>query len=142
MGASGPQRVGIALTYAKRYALLSIIGLSPEDDPDARAEDEEKRKVDQPRRASEPAQAPAQAQSSPQGDVVRCTLSNVASRNGETNGKPWTLHTLQTDQGPFGTFDQKIADTATALVGTQVDIRFTTTPKGGKNATSIEPVEA
>jgi hypothetical protein len=34
-GASPPQRVGIALTYAKRYALLGILGLAPEDDDDA-----------------------------------------------------------------------------------------------------------
>lgn len=34
MGASAPQRVGIASTYAKRYALLAILGIAPEDDPD------------------------------------------------------------------------------------------------------------
>jgi ERF superfamily protein len=34
-GATPPQRVGIALTYAKRYALLGILGLAPEDDDDA-----------------------------------------------------------------------------------------------------------
>lgn len=35
-GATPPQRVGIAATYAKRYALLGIIGMAPEDDDDAR----------------------------------------------------------------------------------------------------------
>jgi ERF superfamily len=35
MGATPPQRVGIASTYAKRYSLLSIIGMAPEDDDDA-----------------------------------------------------------------------------------------------------------
>lgn len=34
-GATPPQRVGIAATYAKRYSLLGIIGLAPEDDDDA-----------------------------------------------------------------------------------------------------------
>jgi len=34
-GANAAQRVGISLTYAKRYALLGIIGLAPEDDDDA-----------------------------------------------------------------------------------------------------------
>lgn len=33
-GANPAQRVGIALTYAKRYALLGILGLAPEDDDD------------------------------------------------------------------------------------------------------------
>jgi hypothetical protein len=35
MGANAAQRVGIALTYARRYSLLSIAGLAPEDDDDA-----------------------------------------------------------------------------------------------------------
>lgn len=34
-GANPAQRVGIAATYAKRYALLGIIGMAPEDDDDA-----------------------------------------------------------------------------------------------------------
>lgn len=33
-GANPAQRVGIATTYAKRYALLGIIGMAPEDDED------------------------------------------------------------------------------------------------------------
>ena len=33
-GATPPQRVGIATTYAKRYSLLGIIGMAPEDDDD------------------------------------------------------------------------------------------------------------
>ncbi len=33
-GANPMQRVGIATTYAKRYSLLSIIGMAPEDDED------------------------------------------------------------------------------------------------------------
>ena len=35
MGANPAQRVGIAATYAKRYSLLGIIGMAPEDDDDA-----------------------------------------------------------------------------------------------------------
>lgn len=38
-GANPAQRVGIAATYAKRYALLGIIGMAPEDDPDAKSSD-------------------------------------------------------------------------------------------------------
>jgi hypothetical protein len=34
-GANAAQQVGIALTYAKRYSLLSILGLAPETDTDA-----------------------------------------------------------------------------------------------------------
>lgn len=34
-GPNAAQRVGVALAYAKRYALLGVIGLAPEDDDDA-----------------------------------------------------------------------------------------------------------
>lgn len=38
-GANPAQRVGIAATYAKRYALLGIIGMAPEDDDDAASQE-------------------------------------------------------------------------------------------------------
>jgi ERF superfamily protein len=41
-GASAAQRVGIAITYAKRYALLGVLGLSPEEDQDGANGDDEK----------------------------------------------------------------------------------------------------
>jgi ERF superfamily len=34
IGANPPQRVGIALTYARRYSLMAIVGIAPEDDDD------------------------------------------------------------------------------------------------------------
>lgn len=36
-GANAMQRVGISLTYAKRYTMLGILGVAPEDDEDGRA---------------------------------------------------------------------------------------------------------
>ena len=39
-GANPAQRVGIAATYAKRYALLGIIGMAPEDDDDAEGQEQ------------------------------------------------------------------------------------------------------
>jgi ERF superfamily len=35
IGASPPQRVGAAMTYARRYSLMAIVGLAPEEDDDA-----------------------------------------------------------------------------------------------------------
>src|SRR5215475_9992155 len=32
---SNPQRMGAALTYARRYALFTLVGIAGEDDPDA-----------------------------------------------------------------------------------------------------------
>lgn len=37
-GANAAQRVGIAATYAKRYSLLGIIGMAPEDDDDTESQ--------------------------------------------------------------------------------------------------------
>ena len=53
-GANASQRVGVANTYAKRYALLAIIGLAPEDDPDAEPEP-----LQPPRAKSAPVPVPA-----------------------------------------------------------------------------------
>lgn len=39
-GANPAQRVGIAATYAKRYSLLGIIGMAPEDDDDAQSQED------------------------------------------------------------------------------------------------------
>jgi hypothetical protein len=36
---NGAQRVGSAMTYARRYSLLAILGLAPEDDDDAQGAD-------------------------------------------------------------------------------------------------------
>src|SRR3990167_7600508 len=38
-GANPAQRVGIALTYARRYALMNALGIAPEDDDDAGSAD-------------------------------------------------------------------------------------------------------
>jgi ERF superfamily protein len=53
MGATVAQRIGIATTYGKRYSLLSIIGIAPEDDDDASHSDQPRSTVQQPRRTSE-----------------------------------------------------------------------------------------
>lgn len=41
-GANAAQRVGISLTYAKRYSLLGILGMAPEDDDDAAGAEKER----------------------------------------------------------------------------------------------------
>ena len=53
-GANPAQRVGIALSYARRYALMNALGIAPEDDTDAGAEDVKHR---EPRRARAPEEA-------------------------------------------------------------------------------------
>jgi len=61
VGANPAQCVGIAISYAKRYALLAKLGLSPEDDPDGEAAN-----LQQPQRASDRPQAqPGSASAAP-----------------------------------------------------------------------------
>lgn len=52
-GANPAQRVGIAATYAKRYSLLGIIGLAPEDDDDAQSQEERPAEVQVPEAATD-----------------------------------------------------------------------------------------
>lgn len=58
-GANPAQRVGIAMTYAKRYSLLSIVGLAPEDDPDAAGLDEQEPRRERPEPTSAPERSDA-----------------------------------------------------------------------------------
>jgi hypothetical protein len=133
IGASAPQRVGIALTYAKRYSLLSIIGLAPEDDPDAR-EGDDKPPVKMPKRASE-----AQAAPSPKSEWSG-RIAIVKTHAGETAGKPWTKFVIVGKDGQeFFTFDTKIADFAREAGASPVFILWEPGKKGGQMVVSIEP---
>lgn len=48
----GPQDFGSAMTYARRYGLLAMLGLAPEDDDGARAQQTQKAAPQQQRRAA------------------------------------------------------------------------------------------
>src|SRR5262245_34105288 len=52
-GANAAQRIGTATTYAKRYSLLGIIGMAPEDDDDAASAGDDPVPVE-PRRTRNP----------------------------------------------------------------------------------------
>jgi len=102
-GATPPQRVGIALTYSKRYSLLAGLGLAPEDDPDARKDDGGKGKegFQKPERQSESITVPDRP-----GNVWGGTIGEITSRSGFTGGKEWTLFLIKgTDGVEFRTFD-------------------------------------
>ena len=55
-----PQKVGGAVTYARRYALLALLGLAPEDDDGAMASQPAKAQKPRPEPAQRPQQAPRQ----------------------------------------------------------------------------------
>lgn len=132
IGASAPQRVGIALTYAKRYSLLSIIGLAPEDDPDAAGE--EKTPVKMPQRASEKEKVQQQ------GTAWTGKILKVKEVAGATDGRAWTRYILEaSDNDAFFTFDTKLGDFAKQAVGSPVVILWEPGKKGGRSVLSIEP---
>jgi len=150
-GANPAQRVGIASTYAKRYALLAIIGLTAEDDTDAHgagdgSSREDHRAIQEPRRRSEapPADARPAGDGDP-GNVWQGVLRTVDVKEGQSQRGPWKLWTFTgTDGERFGTFSDTDADIADAFkkAGSTVEITFETTAKGNRNIVSIEEFEA
>ena len=141
MGATAPQRVGIAMTYAKRYSLLSIVGLAPEDDTDAHGTGGEGGKtVAMPQRKSEQTFAPEAA-----GDTKIWTgqIVSIASRSGTTkDGKGWNLYTVKTKDGQeFITFSDSHADFAKEAGIASVLIEWKPGQKGGQQIVKIEAFE-
>ena len=89
-GANPAQRVGIALTYAKRYSLLGIIGMAPEDDDDAKG-------------AGTVAGA-AGAAPPPQSEDGSALVTGIETKTGTSKAnKPWTMYTITFDDGRSGT---------------------------------------
>jgi hypothetical protein len=131
MGANEPQRVGIAMTYARRYAVLSILGIAPEDDPDAAVP--EKPTVQRPRRSEPPPAVDTTATETWEG-----IIKSVTQKNGVSGGKEWTLWVVAGVDGmEFGTFEQKDAEVALNLTGQHAIIDWQTTPKGSRKITAI-----
>lgn len=129
MGASEPQRVGIALTYAKRYALLAITGIAPQDDEDENG-GRDSAGVAMPRRASEPQ---ASSPNEWTGKILKVD---------ERKGKTTAYYVLTTsDAQEFLTFESKHAAFARESAGSVVRVTWEKTSKGGMKVLSIEPDE-
>jgi len=142
-GASPPQRVGIAMTYAKRYSLLSIIGLAPEDDPDAQATGGEGGKtVSMPQRRSQQAPTP-EPERQHGGNLWTGQVLTVGQRVGKkADGTPWTLYTVKTKDGQeFITFSDSHADFAREAGSSSVLIEWEPGQKGGQKILHIEAHE-
>lgn len=81
-----PQETGAAITYARRYALTSLLGIATEDDTDAQgvAEKKSKKGTEAPSPAKQPAPIP-QSQggaSAPISEQQRNAIYAIASRKG------------------------------------------------------------
>jgi len=139
-GASAQQMVGIASTYAKRYALLAILGLSPEDDTDGDTNGAPPA-VATPTRKSAPVEHPV---SRPGDKEWRGFIDSVTTRTGETKGKRWTIYDIKgSDGAEFGTFSETVAAAAREAFesGVEVIVTWTETAKGNKNAESVRHAE-
>ena len=139
MGANDAQRVGIASSYAKRYALLAIIGLAPENDDDDAASGGGPQ-VEQPRRASETQPAPPQVQAGEKNVYEGQVKSAKHVKDGTTNGKPWRLFSIAAADGQtYSTFDSAAVDFANEAGLLPVRIDWEQGPKG-RRLLSIGPV--
>jgi len=138
IGANAAQRVGIATTYAKRYALRAALGIEPEGDPDAQGTD--RPAPAEPRRKSGATDAPKQ--SAPlRVEVLDYQKSTGTKKTGET----WTLHTLtfRTEDGKqfqAGTFSSSVAKSLMAYKteGQLPCVVFARTDKGINIETIVE----
>jgi len=141
-GANPMQRVGIATTYAQRYALKLALGLAPERDTDGHAKKGEPNKpaVRQPQRKGETA-APAPSEVVPPNDIHiwQGTIREIAAKTSEKTGKAY--YTILAEDGEaFMTFSATLADFARSLVGKVAVIRWDTTDRGNKKAIEIQGV--
>ena len=138
-GANPSQKVGIAKTYAKRYALLDILGMSPEDDPDAQGT--EGAGVQQPRRQGEASGDEPAAE----GGTWSGTIKNVSQKTGKSGpnkDKPWTLYMAHcTDGEKFGTFNVKDGAFLMGAGTSPVTIVWTMTDRKNKNIISVGPYQ-
>jgi ERF superfamily protein len=97
MGANPAQRIGIAISYGKRYALLSITGIAPEGDDDGGAGATDQTGVRQPQRASGAADFP-----NPWVGVIDKVEVDVKKGKGASG--PWSLSIIHAGGERFGTF--------------------------------------
>lgn len=133
-GANPAQRVGIANTYAKRYALLAIIGLAPEDDADgAPVQRQAPPPVAMPQRksaaapAAKPAATAPRSSPAPQPSGPEPTegtwigkLQGVSEEQGRTGERDWTRYDLNIGGEAIVTFSSTLAALAREALDAQM----------------------
>lgn len=132
-----PQSIGSAITYARRYSLAAILCVAAEDDDDGN-------------QATRPAeQAPIkEPQRKPSADPLTAVffVRDVALKDGETKGRPWTVYHIIADDGAetkYGTFSKSLGDLALTALQEHLEVRATYTPgHQGNNIITLELVQA
>ncbi len=126
-----PQTIGSATTYGRRYALAAIVGIAPEDDDAETAQAREhappQSQKTQPQRKSE-VPAAAKIEDNPFGATdtnTNVTISNVATKSGEKNGKKWYKYTITASNGIiYSTFSDTHGQIATEAMESQADVKI------------------
>lgn len=129
MGANPAQRLGVAISYGKRYSALIVLGVTPEGDED---EDGQKQPgVRQPERASRSGAVPNPF-------VGTIDKIEVDVRKGQGAKGPWSLSVIHAGGQRFGTFSSSHVKFAKEARTSPVAISWEETDKG-KNILSIDP---
>jgi len=136
-GASAPQRVGIAISYAKRYALLSAIGLAPEDDPDAH---DPGPAVQPPRRASEAAKS---TPDTIEGLIWTGIITAVDEKKSKAGKTFWLVTgSFEGASMTFSTFSESLMREAIGRMGASVEseIAYTQKTVGNQSFNNIDAI--
>lgn len=127
------QQVASACTYARRYAYMSALGLSPEDDDDGAGAGDQRQ--DPANQTATQRKVNEQKERSEADPVWRGKLVKREEKVGKKqNGETWTLYTFTGADGQkFGTFSKTIADGLFALDGHFVELVTERTERGNAN---------
>jgi hypothetical protein len=127
-----PQGIGSAITYARRYALASIVGVCPEDDDGAAASGNNK-----PPRESSQNKNSQQDMGTFSDYVVECIKG---AKGQHKDGTKWQAYIIRTqDHGEIATYEEKHYTTCCIANGDGVKVKLTTKP--GKHSPLIEKAE-
>jgi len=152
IGANPAQCVGIATTYAKRYALLAITGAAPQgDDVDGHHKETKPEKQSRPlvKKQEEPEETTEEIfdltpeEQEPE-NIVHCTITQVEPRKDK---KQKAYAYITSSAGIFYCWDEKLFSACASGEGQRVRIEFDPKESGGKTyryvkALSIETPEA
>lgn len=148
-GANPAQRVGIANTYAKRYALLAITGLAPQgEDFDGTAEKPTKTKsrpivkaevVEEERSRPEQASEDFSLESEVVNEnVSKCHVTGVVPKRDKKNK---LYITVETSDGVFYSWDEKRLKEIALTEGQDVTVEFERKESGDKSFRYIKTIE-
>jgi len=126
----GPQAIGSAITYLRRYALQSFAGVAPEDDDGQAAEGKPATPTAAARRPQAPKDAPVR-------DGLFVTNTKIAKEGKSAKG-PWTLYAVKFSDGREATtFSKSIYAVAEEAFKRQIAVDVMI---DGKNLVELAPV--